>query len=251
MKPARGSLLVYHDAAALAEATAKFLCDCAIAKPGPVVVALSGGSTPKLAYETLARDPLVARFPWARAQFLFGDERFVPPDHKESNARMIDQALLAHVPVPLMHVHRVPTVGVSPDEAALAYERMLKSLYGADRLDPAKPLIDVCLLGLGEDGHTASLIPGEPVLAEREHWVAAVGHGRPEVRITLTYPALESSAATVFLVQGEGKRAILDRLLSGDDTVPAGKLRPQGDLYWLVDRAAAGRWAQAGEGTPA
>jgi 6-phosphogluconolactonase len=243
MKPVRGSLFVYHDAKALAEAAAKFLCDCAFAKAGAFVVALSGGSTPKLAYEMLGVEPLVARFPWARSQFVFGDERFVPPDHKDSNAHMADQAMLAVAPVPLAHVHRVPTVGLSPDEAAQAYERTLKDLYGADRLLPGKPLLDVCLLGLGEDGHTASLIPGEQVLEERERWVAAVGHGRPEVRITLTYPALESSAATVFLVQGEGKRAILDRVLSGDDTVPAGRLRPQGDLFWLVDKAAAGRWA--------
>ena len=158
---------------------------------------------------------------------------------------MADEAMLAHVPVPLAHVHRVPTVGASPDEAALAYERSLKDLYGAEALVPGRFLLDLCLLGLGEDGHTASLIPGEPVLAERKRWVAAVGHGRPQVRITLTYPALESSASTAFLVQGEGKRAILDRLLSGDEDIPAGKLRPQGDLFYLVDRAAAGRWAAA------
>jgi 6-phosphogluconolactonase len=245
MKPARGSLFVYHDARALAGAAAKFMCDCATAKAGPFVVALAGGSTPKLTYETLAVEPLVARFPWARAHFVFGDERFVPHDNKESNARMVDEAMLSLVPVPLDHVHRVPTTGLGPDEAADAYGRSLKELYGAEELVPGRPLLDLCLLGLGEDGHTASLIPGEPVLQERKRWVAAVGHGRPEVRITLTYPALESSATTVFLVQGEGKRAILDRLLSGDDTVPAGKLRPQGDLFWLVDTAAAGRWAEA------
>ncbi|MFI5011864.1 MAG: 6-phosphogluconolactonase [Hyphomicrobiales bacterium] len=245
MKPARGSLFVYHDAQALARAGAKFLCDCAQAKPGPFVVALSGGSTPKLLYETLSLEPLVVRFPWARAHFVFGDERFVPHGHQDSNAHMADEAMLSLVPVPLSHVHRVPTEGLGPDEAAQAYERSLKALYGADELRPGKFLLDLCLLGLGEDGHTASLIPGEPVLEERERWVAAVGHGRPEVRITLTYPALESSATTAFLVQGEGKRAVLDRVLSGDDTVPAGKLRPAGDLFWLVDKAAAGRWADS------
>jgi 6-phosphogluconolactonase len=243
MKPARGSLFVYHDAEALATAAAKFMRDCADAKLGRFMVALSGGSTPKRCYETLAVEPLVALFPWARSHFVFGDERFVPHDHADSNARMADEAMLAHVPVPLAHVHRVPTEGVDPDEAALAYERVLKELYGAELLVPGKPLIDLCLLGLGDDGHTASLIPGEAVLAERQRWVAVVGHGRPQTRITLTYPVLESSASTVFLVQGEGKRAILDRLLSGDDTIPAGKLRPQGDLFYLVDKAAAGRWA--------
>jgi 6-phosphogluconolactonase len=248
MKPARGTLFVYHDAAALAEAAAKFMRDCALAKAGRFVVALSGGSTPKLAYELLGKEPLIALFPWARSHFVFGDERFVPHDDPASNARMADEAMLSLAPVPLEHVHRVPTQGLSPDEAALAYERLLKDLYGAEELVPGHPLLDLCLLGLGEDGHTASLIPGEAVLEERRHWVAAVGHGRPEVRITLTYPALESSASTVFLVQGEGKRAILDRLLSGDDTIPAGKLRPQGDLFYLVDKAAAGKWAEASAG---
>lgn len=246
MKPARGTLFVYQDARALAGAAAKFMCDCAQAKPGSFVVALSGGSTPKLTYETLGVEPLVARFPWARAHFVFGDERFVPPDSKESNARMVEEAMLSIVPVPLDHVHRVPTTGTDPEEAAAAYERELKALYGAPELKPGKPLLDLCLLGLGEDGHTASLIPGEPVLEERKRWVAVVGHGRPEVRLTLTYPALESSATTVFMVQGEGKRAILDRVLSGDDTVPAGKLRPQGELFWLVDAEAAGNWAAGG-----
>src|SRR6516165_6829038 len=193
MKPARGTLFVYHDAQALAAAAAKFMCDCALARPGPFVVALSGGSTPKLTYEMLGVEPLVARFPWARAHFVFGDERFVPPDNKESNARMVNEAMLSLAPVPLDHVHRVPTTGLGPEEAAAEYERELKRLYGAPELNPDKPLLDLCLLGLGEDGHTASLIPGEPVLEERKRWVAVVGHGRPEVRIKLTYPALESS----------------------------------------------------------
>ena len=249
MKPARGTLFVYQDARALAGAAAKLMCDCARAKPGPFIVALSGGSTPKLTYETLGVEPLVARFPWARTHFVFGDERFVPPDSKESNARMVSEAMLSIAPVPLDHVHRVPTTGDDPEEAAAAYERGLKELYGAPELKPDKPLLDLCLLGLGDDGHTASLIPGEPVLQERKRWVAVVGHGRPEVRITLTYPALESSAMTVFLVQGEGKRAILDRVLSGDDTVPVGKLRPQGELFWLADAAAAGRWNAASSTT--
>ncbi|MBV9112294.1 MAG: 6-phosphogluconolactonase [Hyphomicrobiales bacterium] len=246
MKPARGTLFVYHDARALAAAAAKFMCDCAQAKPGTFVLSLSGGSTPKLTYETLGVEPLVARFPWARTHFVFGDERFVPPDSKESNARMVEEAMLSVAPVPLDHVHRVPTTGIDPEGAAAAYERELKELYGAPELKADKRLLDLLLLGLGDDGHIASLIPGEPVLQERKRWVAIVGHGRPEVRVTLTFPALESSATTVFLVQGEGKRAILDRVLSGDDSVPAGMLRSQGDVFWLVDAAAAGKWRDSG-----
>lgn len=243
MKPARGTLYVYHDAEALAAAAAKFMRECAMAKSGPVLISLAGGSTPKRCYEMLATEPLVALFPWARCHFVFGDERFVPHDHPDSNARMTDETMFSIAPVPLEHVHRVPTIGLDADAAAAAYERTLKELYGAEELLAGKPLLDLSLLGIGDDGHTASLIPGEPVLEERQRWVAVVGHGRPQVRVTLTYPALESCASTAFLVQGEGKRAALDRVLSGDETLPAGRLRPQGDLFFLADKAAAGRWA--------
>ena len=129
---------------------------------------------------------------------------------------------------------------MSPEEAALRYERELKSAYGSSELLSDRPLFDVCLLGLGDDGHTASLIPGEPVLEEHNRWVAAVGHGRPEVRITLTYPAIDASRHIAFLVDGKGKRAILQQVLAGDTTKPAARLSPAGDLVFIVDRAAAG-----------
>jgi 6-phosphogluconolactonase len=99
------------------------------------------------------------------------------------------------------------------------------------------------LLGLGEDGHTASLLPGEPVLQERKRWVAPVPKGRVEERVTLTYPALDSSAVVAFLVSGEGKRDILDKILSGATGFPAAQIRPEGEVIWFADRAAAGRWA--------
>jgi 6-phosphogluconolactonase len=156
---------------------------------------------------------------------------------------MVREAMFSHAPVPPGNVHPVPTEGLDADAAAAAYDRTLRHLYGADALEADKPLFDVCLLGLGEDGHTASLIPGQPVLRERAKWVAAVPAGRTEVRITLTFPAIESSHVTIFLVEGEKKRAILDRMLSGDRSVPAGMLRPKGELLWFADRAAAGRWA--------
>jgi len=241
--PAIGTIRVFDTPATLAESGAKFLCDRAERSRGRFVVNLSGGSTPKRLYEALAVPTLLKRFPWDRTHFVFGDERFVPPDDPDSNAHMATEALFARAPVPPDNIHRVPTVGVTPEKAAEEYQRTLVWLYGGDVLVPDRPLFDVTFLGVGDDGHTASLIPGQPVLHERTRWVAPVAHGRPEVRITMTYPALESSRAVVFLLTGEGKRAILDRLLSGDDTVPAGKLRPHGETLWFADRAAAGRWA--------
>ena len=107
-------------------------------------------------------------------------------------------------------------------------------------LDPARPLFDITLLGLGPDGHTASLLPGEPVLEERERWVAAVSHGRPEVRITMTYPVIESSRHVAFLVAGKEKATMFSAIRAGGSEVPAARVKPVGELIWFVDRAAAG-----------
>jgi 6-phosphogluconolactonase len=153
---------------------------------------------------------------------------------------MTREAMLNAAPIPPENIHPIPTVGISADDAALAYEAELKRDYGSSTLLPDRPLFDVCLLGLGDDGHTASLIPGEPVLSERERWVAVVGHGRPEVRITLTYPAIDSSRHIAFLVSGAGKRDILKQVLAGDTSKPAARLSPAGDLFFIADRAAAG-----------
>jgi 6-phosphogluconolactonase len=241
--PALGTLHVCADAASLADEVAAWLTARAAATPERFVLSLAGGSTPKPLYQRLAAPGAADRFPWERTHILFGDERFVPPDHPASNARMARAALLDHVPIPPAQVHAMPTTLASPEAAATAYAATLATLYGATTLDPARPLHDVCLLGLGDDGHTASLIPGTPVLEERNAWVAVVGHGRPEVRLTLTYPPLESSRALVFLVSGAGKAAILDAVLSGGSSVPAARLRPAGEVFWFADRAAAGRWA--------
>jgi 6-phosphogluconolactonase len=133
----------------------------------------------------------------------------------------------------------VPADG-TPDDAASRYEATLQAAYGATVLDPARPLFDITLLGLGADGHTASLLPGEPVLQERKRWVAAVSHGRPEVRITMTYPAIESSRRVAFLVAGQEKASIFRAIRTGGSQVPAARVRPVGELIWFVDRAAAG-----------
>jgi 6-phosphogluconolactonase len=211
----------------------------ALAATGVFRVSLSGGSTPKALYTRLASDEFLARFPWARVHWYWGDERFVPHDHPESNYRMTREAMLSKAPVPPANIHPVPTGG-TPDDTALRYERILQTAYGAAVLDPALALFDITLLGLGADGHTASLLPGEPVLEERKRWVVAVSHGRPEVRITMTYPVIESSRQVAFLVTGKEKAAIFRTIRAGSSQVPAARVRPVGELIWFVDRAAAG-----------
>lgn len=238
-KVSAGAVSVYPDADAVAEAVASWLVAQAAGRDR-FTVSLSGGSTPKRLYERLASPAFRDRFPWDRTEWFFGDERFVPKDHKDSNYRMVNEAMLSHVPASAESVHAFDTALDSPEEAALAYEEELKCFYGADALDPAKPLFDVTLLGLGPDGHTASLIPGQPVLDERERWAAAVTEGRPEARLTLTYPVIASSRAIAFLVTGAEKAAMLAHVRSGAEDVPAGRLRSRAEVHWFVDRAAAG-----------
>jgi 6-phosphogluconolactonase len=238
---AKGTLRVFENGEALAQGAAAWITERALHATGWFNLCLSGGTTPKRLYEIMAAVPFRERFPWALCRFAFGDERFVPPEDPASNAHMAQAAMFSHVPVLPSHIHAMPTVGVTPEEAAARYERTLKVMYGYDTLVPGRPLFDVTLLGVGEDGHTASLLPGQKVLKQRRRWVDVVSEGRPEVRLTLTYPALEASDAVVFLLQGEGKRAILQRLLEGDDSFPAGRLKPKGEILWFVDRAAAGK----------
>jgi 6-phosphogluconolactonase len=234
-----GKLIVFPDAEALARGAALWLKDRIAPLAGRIGIALSGGSTPRRLFQLMGSE-FKDDFPWSRMHFFWGDERFVPRDDPESNFRMAYEALLSKVPVPPENVHPVPTEGIALDDAARAYERELQNFYGAPALDPNKFLFDVQFLGLGEDGHTASLIPGEPVLNERKRWVAAVAHGRPETRITLTYPPIESSRHIAFLVSGSAKRGILQKVHTQSADVPAARLHPLGDVTFLVDRAAAG-----------
>jgi 6-phosphogluconolactonase len=239
MSKMTGRIEVLADPLALARHVAEWITAAALAASGPFRVSLSGGSTPKALYGLLASDAFRERFPWKRVSWYWGDERFVPYDHPESNYRMTREAMLAKAPVPPENIHPVPADG-SPEEAALRYERTLQAAYGATVLDPARPLFDITLLGLGPDGHTASLLPGEPVLEERKRWVAAVSHGRPEIRITMTYPTIESSRHVAFLVAGREKAAIVDAIRKGGSEVPAARVKPVGGVIWFVDRAAAG-----------
>jgi 6-phosphogluconolactonase len=240
-KPAVGTLRIYESGEALARAAADLLCETAVLKPGPVRIALCGGTTPKPAYEQLAQDPLLHRLPWSRVHWIIGDERFVAPSHPASNFGMVHRAFLSRVPAPAENVHAIATEDLDLEAAATQHEARLKQLYGAEALRMDRPLFDLTLLGVGNDGHTASLLVGNPVLDERDRWVAPV-HAQHQPRVTLTYPALESSRVVAFIVAGEDKREILDRVLTGDASTPAGRLHPIGDVLWLVDQAAAGRW---------
>jgi 6-phosphogluconolactonase len=239
MAQSSGRIEVLADPVALARHVAEWMTATALSADGPFRVSLSGGLTPKRLYELLASDEFRPRFPWQRVSWYWGDERFVPYDHPESNYRMTREAMLDRAPIPPENIHPVPADG-SPEEAAQRYEQTLQEVYGALTLDPARPLFDITLLGLGPDGHTASLLPGEPVLEERKRWVAAVARGRPEVRITMTYPAVQSTRHAAFLVAGQEKAAILRAVRSGGSDVPAARLRPVGELIWFADRAAAG-----------
>jgi 6-phosphogluconolactonase len=231
----RGRLQVFPDVEALARSAADLICARAAASDGPFVVALSGGSTPKPVYENLAREPWRNSLPWSRVHWCLGDERFVPVTDPQSNFGMIRAALLDHVPAPAANIHPIQTEGTTPDGTAAAYGHTLEALRRPDGI-----LFDINLLGMGDDGHTASLLPGEPVLSVTDRLAAPVPHGRENIRITLTYPALNASRLAVFLVAGAGKRAMLEKILAGEAAVPAAAVRPVGELLWFADRAAAG-----------
>jgi 6-phosphogluconolactonase len=231
-------VIVVADPPALAKAAADRLLAMIAANPGRIAICLTGGSSPKKLYELLGTEAYRSRIPWDRTHWFIGDERFVPasdPLNNMGNARGIFLDRFA----PASHIHPIPT-DKSPDESAERYQRELKSLYGADRLDPGRPMFDVVLMGVGPDGHTASIFPDYPALSETERWVVGVpqAHVAPFVpRVTLTLPALASCREMLFEVAGSDKRAILTRVLDGEN-LPAARARSIGETVWLVDAAA-------------
>jgi 6-phosphogluconolactonase len=233
---------VSADPAALAQRVAQWIVDLACASQGRFAIALSGGSTPKRLYGLLAAPPLRDQMPWQRVHLFWGDDRFVPWDNPDSNYAMAQEAMLAHVPIPLGNVHGIPSNGGAAD-AAREYERTLKAYYGGDALDPARPLFDIVLLGMGPDGHTASLFPGKPALKEQQRWAIEVPEPglNPFVpRITLTYPVLDSAKSVAFVAAGADKTAMMRRVLAGDRELPSTHIAPFGELIWFVDHAARG-----------
>ena len=227
---------VFADATGVARAAAEHFVSLQ-----PRSVALSGGSTPRVLYELLAdpNQPFRARISWDTTHFFFSDERHVPPDHPDSNFRMVNEALFSRVPLPPQNIHRVLAENPSAEHAADAYETDLRKSFGE-----AIPAFDLVLLGLGEDGHTASIFPGSEVLHEAKRWVAAPWVEKlNSYRITMTLPVLNNGKSVLFLVTGASKAEILRTLMKTDrnpDLYPAQAISPtNGAVSWLVDEEAA------------
>jgi 6-phosphogluconolactonase len=232
-------VIAVADPATLAKTAAERLIARIAANEGRAAVCLTGGSSPKKLYALLASDPYQSRIPWDRVHWFIGDERFVPANDALNNMHMARQAFLDRCS-PLVNVHPISTDAANPDEAAHRYEAELKSFYGADSLDPARPLFDFVLMGVGPDGHTASLFPGYPAVAETARWVVGIPKANVEPfvpRVSLTLPTLGSCREMLFEVSGADKRPILARVLAGED-LPANRAHSTGDTTWLVDAAA-------------
>jgi len=232
-------LIVVADATELARRAADRVMARIAANDGRIAICLTGGSSPKQLYELLATEDYRSRIPWDRVHWFIGDERLVPPDDPLNNMAMARKTLLDRA-APRENVHPIPTDTPDPDKGAERYERDLKSFYGADRLEPARPLFDVVLLGMGPDGHTASLFPNDPALQETARWVVGVSKANAApfvLRITLTLPALASCNEMLFEVSGAGKVEVLTRVLNGEN-LPAARARSSRETVWLVDKAA-------------
>lgn len=234
----RGPRELYEQAAALYAR----LADAAIAARGRFMVALSGGSTPKGVHAVLSGDEYRTKIPWNHVHLFWGDERCVPPTHPESNYHMAEETLLAKIAIPARHIHRVPAE-LPPIEAASAYEQTLREVFALS--GGVLPRFDLIFLGMGADGHTASLFPGTPGVREDRRLVVAQYVKKLQAwRITLTPAVLNSAAQVVFLVSGADKAQTLKTVLHGPfepERFPAQLVRPtQGAVLWLVDQAAAG-----------
>ncbi len=234
------NVIVAADADALAKMAAERVLARIGQASGRVAICLTGGSTPERLYALLATGPYRDAVPWHRVHCFWGDDRFVPQDDPRSNAGSARRLLLDRVPIPTENIHAMPTGAGNVAAAAGLYEAKLRRFYGAEVLTPARPLFDLVLMGLGADGHTASLFPGHAELAETERWVVGVEESGLEPfvpRVTLTFPAMASTREMLFLVSGRDKREILGRVLSGAD-LPATRAHSDGDTAWLVDREA-------------
>jgi 6-phosphogluconolactonase len=231
------------DTTALAEAAAAAIlqaAQAAVREHGRFTIALAGGATPAFTYTRLAQAPFVTAMPWDRTWVFFGDERMVPPEHPESNFRMADERLLAKVPLAADHVFRMRGEAEDSERAATEYGKTLAEICTERRA--GVPRLDLVLLGVGVDGHTASLFPGSPAVREVFRPVAAVhaaAAALPE-RLTITLPVINAAARVFVLVSGSEKTKVVKAVLADRALVPAGMVSPaDGELWWFVDEAAA------------
>jgi len=216
---------------------------------GIFTLVLSGGETPRLLYEYLAQRSSEAAMPWVQTHIFWGDERCVAPDHDHSNFAMAYRALLSRAPVPKQNIHRIPAEMDPPEAGAEAYESMLREFFHSalESAPPSQafPFFDLILLGVGKDGHTASLFPGDVALEETERLAAAVlapTASPPIPRITLTLSVINRARCAMFLVSGHGKSQVLRMILTDPQNAaqfyPAARVQPEGRLIWFVDKGA-------------
>ncbi len=240
---------------------AEFICTVVekqASKADTVTIALAGGKTPERLYQNLARPPFHARMPWPKIHFFWGDERCVSFDHPDSNFGMAFRTMISKSPVPPQNVHPMPGDMLFPNKAAATYEKILRGFFNPSPLGDGQgatptqgsryPSFDLILLGLGKDGHTASLFPGDGILEEENRWVAAVNNPRgspPVPRITLTLPVINRAKTVIFLVSGVEKRDVIRSILDDSEWAgrfyPAAMVRPEGKVLWFLDEDAAGR----------
>lgn len=240
----RGEIIILKDTAALAEAAAdRFvtLAAKAISTSGRFSVALSGGTTPRLMHQLLAQPPLKDEVDWGKVYVFWSDERFVASDHPDSNYLMARDTLLAHVPIPTSNIYIVPTIGLTPEAAAKEYANSLTAFAGSDT-----PCLDLILLGMGPDGHTASLFPGFPQVQKPGNELVVAVHNSPKpppTRLTFTYKVINSAANIILLIGGADKASTLKSVFRDPNDpvkLPVQGVRPDnGRAVWLVDEKAA------------
>jgi len=241
-----GTVQLFATVGEFANAAAERFCEAAceaVEARGRFCVVLPGGRTPALLFAALREAPWAEKVPWHDSHFFWTDERCVPADHAASNYGLARRELLTRVPIPAGHVHRAPTEIGSPNLAAAAWEHALREFFGAAARAPVFPEFDLALLGVGPDGHTASLFPGAPALEIADRWVAAVAPaGVPSVaRLTLTLPVFNHARHVIFLAAGPDKRHVVDSIAAGENAAgsdfPAARVSPRQQPVWLYTEA--------------
>jgi 6-phosphogluconolactonase len=240
MKKIKPIKLIWPDPEILAKAAAHFIVtesNKAVAEKGYFTIALSGGKTPELLYTILSQSPFKENIPWKNVIITFGDERFVPALSDESNYKMANETLLNKVPIPKKNILQVKTMNISPAASVALYEKSIRKYVSA------KTPFDLILLGIGEEGHTASIFPRSVLLKEKKRLVKDVFVKEKNMhRISFTLPCINNAKNVLFLVAGENKKDILKKIFSGrHGSLPAAMVKPAGNLIWMMDNAAAER----------